>query len=295
MTIRIQPYESSDAERAVAFFAEAAATDSDLVPPTLADWHSYVGQTFQHGATDFAWAVDDGKTIALLMSSRYPEEGRELRHFRIIVLSSRRREGVGGLMLAHVVAQDPPGETILQANCHRSWKAGTRFLERNGFHASGDVLYMIAHDVPDAPAPTDRVRLRDHDGSDADDASWRRLHDDGYAGGRDYAPLGDDELDLLRARAGFQLRFAESDGAPIGFCHCHEYGGRIYINSLVLTAAWRGHGIGKLLLLDGIAGLRASGYEDVRLTVLSDNLPAAGLYRSVGFDTEDVSTTWRRE
>ena len=40
MTVRVVPYQEADAEHAVAFFAEAAQADSDLKPPTLADWLS---------------------------------------------------------------------------------------------------------------------------------------------------------------------------------------------------------------------------------------------------------------
>jgi len=139
------------------------------------------------------------------------------------------------------------------------------------------------------------VRLRDYAPGPEDNATWRRLHDEAYAGGPDYSPMDDEELALLRAREGFQLRFADVDGESIGFCQTHEYADQIYINSLGLTPAWRGHGVGKSLLLDGIAHLRERGYDEVRLTVRSDNTPAVGLYRDVGFEAEDVATTWWRE
>lgn len=295
MTIRVVPYQKADAEHAVAFFAEAGQADPDLKPPTLADWRSFVGQGGNHGGTDFAFAEQDGKTVALLMSARYPEEGRELRNFRIVVLSSHRRQGIGGRLFDVVLAQDPDGDAILQSTCHRSWKAGTRFLETREFRSVRDVFYMIALAVPEPPPLHDRVRLRDYAPGTVDNAAWRRLHDEAYAGGPDYSPMDDEELSLLRARGGFQLRFAEVDGQSIGFCQTSEYADQIYINSLGLTPAWRGHGVGKSLLLDGIARLRERGYSDVRLTVRGDNLPAVGLYRDVGFEAEDVATTWWRE
>ena len=141
MTIRVVPYQKADAEHAVAFFAEAGQADPDLKPPALADWHSFVGQGCNHGGTDFAFAEQDGKTVALLMSARYPEEGRELRNFRIVVLSSHRRQGIGERLFDVVLAQDPDGEAILQSTCHRSWKAGTRFLETREFRSVRDVFY----------------------------------------------------------------------------------------------------------------------------------------------------------
>ena len=52
MTVRVEPYRPDDVEAAVAFFQEAAAHDTDILPPTPADWRSYVGQTSIHDGTD---------------------------------------------------------------------------------------------------------------------------------------------------------------------------------------------------------------------------------------------------
>ena len=65
--------------------------------------------------------------------------------------------------------------------------------------------------------------------------------------------------------------------------------GRILM--LGVAPDYRGKGIGKKLVLAGLARLKSKGLQVAELTVDSENKPACALYRSIGFEVRD-STLW---
>ncbi|MFC1971477.1 GNAT family N-acetyltransferase [Chloroflexota bacterium] len=78
---------------------------------------------------------------------------------------------------------------------------------------------------------------------------------------------------------------AYEEDKVIGFCWTETYGkqeGRIFM--LGVDPDNRGKGVGKRLLLAGLAHLRGKGMRVVGLTVDSDNEEACTLYRSAGFE-----------
>jgi len=89
----------------------------------------------------------------------------------------------------------------------------------------------------------------------------------------------------------------EGDKA-IGYCwigiSCEEgmpsiRKGRILM--LGVAPDYRGKGIGKRLVLAGLARLKSKGLQVAELTVDSENKPACALYQSIGFEVRD-STLW---
>ena len=89
----------------------------------------------------------------------------------------------------------------------------------------------------------------------------------------------------------------EGDKA-IGYCwagiSCEEgvpstRKGRILM--LGVAPDYRGKGIGKRLVLAGLARLKSKGLQVAELTVDSENKPACALYRSIGFEVQ-ASTFW---
>lgn len=55
------------------------------------------------------------------------------------------------------------------------------------------------------------------------------------------------------------------------------------IQNVGITAAHRGLGLGRILVLQALAGFQAAGLHRVSLEVTANNAAAVGLYRSVGF------------
>ncbi|MHC4953467.1 MAG: GNAT family N-acetyltransferase [Planctomycetota bacterium] len=294
MEITIIPYAAPDDHvRGVAFFETAAQRDANIQPPSSAAWRAYVARSFNENGRDFAWAREGDRDLGLLMSYRSREPGAEFRHFRIIVHPDRRQEGIGARMLAHVEGQDAD-RPLLQANCQRSWEEGTRFLLRHGFTAGLEDLWMAVDDPPGPGSTPDGIRIRSYAPGPHDDAHWTRLNDEGYRGTTGYSALSADDLEGMRSEPGFRLRLAEDGSGIVGLCHVLQYADKHYINSLVVTPERRGNGIGRALLLDSLASLRDDGVARVHLTVRAENTNAAALYRSVGFETYDVSATYRR-
>lgn len=56
----------------------------------------------------------------------------------------------------------------------------------------------------------------------------------------------------------------------------------------------RGGGIGRRLLAGAIDAARRAGFERIELSVLSDNGPAIGLYRAMGFQLEGIRKRYRK-
>lgn len=79
----------------------------------------------------------------------------------------------------------------------------------------------------------------------------------------------------------------DSEGEIIGYAtHFFSYftwtGKSLYMDDLYVKEAWRGAGIGTLLLNKVIAFAKASGCHKLRWQVSDWNAPAIGLYKSLG-------------
>ncbi len=61
-----------------------------------------------------------------------------------------------------------------------------------------------------------------------------------------------------------------------------------YIAHLGVRREWRGKGLGRAILCEGLNRLRAAGYQIASLMVDADNAPAVNLYRGVGMDVVRV-------
>ena len=94
-------------------------------------------------------------------------------------------------------------------------------------------------------------------------------------------------------RYGGAILIAESDGMACGYAtymtHCQNDDEEevectyAYVADLAVTAAMRGTGIGRQLLKACEQGARVAGAKVLRISVLSQNESALGLYRSFGF------------
>ena len=89
----------------------------------------------------------------------------------------------------------------------------------------------------------------------------------------------------------FLSRAAESyfvlrkDGRIVAGAGCH--GGEI--SDVFVSEEYRGKGIGRMLVERCIVHSRNNGIDNVFLNVVSDNVPAVKLYKSIGFATEKTT------
>lgn len=86
---------------------------------------------------------------------------------------------------------------------------------------------------------------------------------------------------------------AEFDGEPVGYCFAQVFGSDGYIRHLVVDPAARRTGAGRLLMHHATSNMREVGCSGWRLNVRDDNLPALGLYASLGLEVHHACTSLR--
>lgn len=159
-------------------------------------------------------------------------------------------------------------------------------LEAQGFLLAGfDVherLHLLAHDLltlptapPSVPTVLRRGRRRDRPDVLAVDAraftSFWRLDDDGL----------DDAISATQAS---RFRVAELAGGRIaGYAVTGRSGRRGFLQRLAVEPELEGHGIGRSLVVDGLAWVRRRGCDRVVVNTQESNGRALLLYEQLGF------------
>ena len=113
-------------------------------------------------------------------------------------------------------------------------------------------------------------------------------------GGWTRATLAQREAEIWFDPTGFLL--AERDGELTGYCwtKVHPNGlGEIYV--VAVDPGAQGTGLGKALVLGGLAGLAERGITTGMLYVDAANEGAVGLYRHLGFDVHHVDRAYVTE
>lgn len=276
--------------------AACAEADPTIPAVSAAEWKAFAARGFNRGARDFALATEAGAVTGLLTSTLLDTRDPPLRHFRVLVRPDRRRRGVGDALFHVVEGQDEPGSATLQSNVPERWGDGRRFLERRGFRAAREHLEMErAGPAPDRVPFPEGTTPKPYAGGEADVIAWRTLNDVGYADDPDRQDLTGEDVALLSGAEGFGLWFAESGGREVALCHVVGAGaGEARVESLVVAPGVRGRGTGRALLARVLELLEARGVERVELGVAAANVPAVELYRSLGFETVERTTTYRR-
>lgn len=132
--------------------------------------------------------------------------------------------------------------------------------------------------------PSTQVSIRPVEPADAD-AVARLLDQLGYsASAADIAP----RLTRIIARRDHRFMLAEADGAVVGWIHASisehiDAEACVLIEGLVVDRAYRGHGIGRLLLDDAEAWATATGCSLVRLRSTDARTEAHRFYEHLGY------------
>ena len=121
-----------------------------------------------------------------------------------------------------------------------------------------------------------------------------------------FKPNSEEEIRYLVNTSGCSpddVIFCMSDNRPVGYCwtkisHVENEllrgkTGRIHM--LGVDPAFRGSGLGRIALLEGIAQLKDKGVTIVELTTDSANPPAYELYQSVGFQHQSTVLWYEKE
>ena len=87
----------------------------------------------------------------------------------------------------------------------------------------------------------------------------------------------------------------EDAGGLAGVVLCERWEERVgYVDHLAVAARARGHGLGRALLLHGLAALRDAGLEVAELSVQGENASATRLYESVGMRPVWTIERWEK-
>ncbi len=226
----------------------------------------------------------------------------------LVVSPLHRRRGVGHQLVAALTELSPDGRLRLWA--HGGHSDAAFLANSHGFDRARELWQMrrsLFAALPSADLPAG-IQLRCFRPG-IDDEAWIALNAEAFAELPDQGSLGLADLRQRMDEPWFDANgflIAEtSDPARspdlAGFHwtkvhgaerHGHEAIGEVYV--IGVARNWRGTGLGKALLLAGLAHLRAQGLAEVMLYVDATNTPAIGLYESLGFSRWDIDVLFRR-
>lgn len=210
-----------------------------------------------------------------------------------------RRQGVGQGLLEAVRAQSSTGHLRLWAHGEQ---AGATALAMSLGYRGIRVLWQMRRSLrlplPAFTMPSECTLRTFRPG--VDDADWLELNTLAFRDHPEQGTWTQDDLDRRLAEpwftpAGFLV--ADCDGRMVGFHwtkvhgtghHGHEPIGEVYV--IGTDPAFRGRGLGRALMLAGLASLRDRGLDEAMLYVDSDNTGAVALYRGLDFALWDTDT-----
>lgn len=208
------------------------------------------------------------------------------------VRPSARGRGLGRRMLEVVearAAEQGSRDGYLRQNVTNLMPDARALLERNGYVYSHHYTRMdIDLGGPvSVPGPPEGVTLRTYEVGPDDatvHAAFNRAWSQ-YEGERWKPEPLERWMDAVESEdfdpAHWHVAVQGDD--VVGFCLGERYGEHGWIQYLGIVPEHRGRGLGRLLLLRGLAGFFDDGVRRVELTVSSANVPAArALYDSVG-------------
>jgi len=267
-------------------------TTIGLDAAALAASHELLARCNHHDATELLMALKaadptaenlplyllartEGEIVGVLELVGYHEiEGT------LLVTPERRREGIGGALVAAAAAQlAPRGIASWLLACDEAFAGGSAFAQR-----LGGVLAHNEHRLTLDPARVPPTRpqigliLRPATAADRDDLAAITA-----------AAFGDLLTEVTKWVAQDESRpdrrwFVVTLGArPVGSLRVVQSGEGLDITAFGVIPAQQGRGYGRALLAQTIATLLAEGERRINIEVATDNAAALGLYRSCGF------------
>jgi len=169
--------------------------------------------------------------------------------------------------------------------CDGKSASGQEFIKATGaarHHAEYEMY--LRNEAAFAAWPESPIRFRKATNSDAAEvARQNAIYFGEEMGGVDGE--GVQILPEAEEQRGMTIYLAETDGRTIGKIHLQRINGLGGIYGLGVLPEFRGKGLGRAILLEGIRRLKAAGAAEVMLQVATGNEGALRLYESCGFQT----------
>jgi mycothiol synthase len=158
--------------------------------------------------------------------------------------------------------------------------------------------FRMRMDLADAPEPPADVPVRPHVRG-VDDAPVHALVEEAMAGVPGNEPRSLESWQAAKVdKEGWEpslwLLHEDADGLA-GVVLCERWDEGVgYVDQLAVAARVRGQGLGRALLLHGLAALRAAGLSVAELSVQGENAGATRLYESIGMRPVWTVERWEK-
>ena len=271
----------ADRIRVIADVAAEAESADGAAPIDEATW-----LTLRNRAEDVSWWVtDDG--FALIIDDE----------LSLAVRPASRQKGIGEALLRDALA-DVSG--TLLAWSHANHPAAARLAARYDFEKVRELWVMrrpASEPVGEVSVP-EGVVIRGY--RQGDQAELLRVNAAAFASHPEQGAMSASDLAERMGEPWFDpdgLLVAIDGGRMLGFHWTKQHSpalGEVYV--VGVDPAAQGLGLGRALTRAGLSHLAGRGVSEVELYVESDNLPAIGLYRSLGFThhARDTHVQYRR-
>jgi mycothiol synthase len=223
----------------------------------------------------------------------------------LVIHPAHRRQGLGLLLTRALVAE--AGERPLRLWAHGDLPAAARLADAAGFERVR-ALWQMRRSLQsrlDRPKLPDGITIRTFViGRDEDE--WTDLNARAFVRHPEQGAWTREDIDLREREPWFDPNgffLAERGGKLVGFhwtkIHglgdeedegAHEAIGEVYV--VGVAPEERGTGLGRALTLVGLRYLRSQGLFQVMLYVDESNVPAIGLYESLGFTHWDTDVMY---
>jgi mycothiol synthase len=264
------------------------------------------GWSLDPWATDFMVLVAAGRVIGVAAVRAEPPAATV--SARVALDVAERTDDRSDMLVHAVVSLACAGQAAklrLYAPAQAEW--ATAAARRAGFEQVRSVFHML---LPESVTYDDRngvpsgVRIRPM--LDGEEPAILAALNKNWADTWDFVPIRAEMLDgdLEGQRAGMLLAVDEADDQRI-LATCHavfdpaelnpDGQPRAWISNLTVDASQRGRGLGRTMLLAGIASLRERGAGSVTLGVDAGDPAPLRLYQSVGFETISSIGVWDKD
>jgi len=294
----IRNYRLEDIHSFVRLRNESARLSPDtgyLSPDVIRESLDRPGYTPEH---DLFVADKGGEPVGYLDINAEPKIGRMV--LDCLIESQHRRHGLAcRLFQQAVVRAKALGVAVAHVNVRDENASARVVLEKAGFHVIRRSMELVVDLVrqpeslrsafPIRPLGTDEVDI------------LTDIQNRSFTGTWGFSPNTTEEIGYAthNGSATEGVLIAMDGERPIGYCwvRIQENGrgknwGRI--GMLGVDPDYRGKGLGRELLLTGLAYLQGKGFRITQITVDSQNTVACALYHAVGFTHRETSLWYEK-
>ena len=221
------------------------------------------------------------------------------------IVPEHRRQGLATRLFSYAAQRaNAIGAKAVHVPVRQDKVVAKRLLARLGFHPVRrfhELRLDLAEFHPTMSASSFPIRHF----QDGDEGKLVEIQNRSFAGTWGYSP---NTVEAIKYRCSMSntslegILIAYKGESPVGYCwtrkepaektRADESTGQIFM--LGVEPGYRNKGIGRALLLAGLAYLKGKGLRFAQLTVDSENTAAIALYRSLGFEVWDSSLWYEK-